>query len=251
MTSSRFSEVAFRSHYLCSPVDPATIEEALSHLVLGDTDRVLDIGCGKGRLLVEIVDRFGCSGLGIDVDETFIAAARELAGSRGLQERIEFRCTDATQVTLEPGFALAACLGSTHVYGTLLATIEALRTVVVPAGHLLLGEGFWRREPDPEYLERLGSAPDELTSHLGNIAAIQGTGLEVVYSHESTLQEWDDFEGLYARSVHEYVAANPEDPEAGQMLDRIERWEDTVERWGRDTLGFGLYLAQVPGEVDA
>lgn len=251
MTTSRFAEVAFRDHYLCSPLDPATVADVLSHVTLRQTDRVLDVGCGKGRLLVELVDRFGCSGVGIDLEEAFIAAAAGLARSRSVEDRIRFECADATTVALQRDFAFAACVGSTHVYGTLINTIEALRALVLPGGELLVGEGFWRKDPDPEYLERLGSTRDELTSHLGNFATLQDAGLEVVYAHESSLREWGDFEGLYARSIHEHVEENPDDPEAAQMLERIEQWEETVARWGRDTLGFGIYLARLPGDPDA
>jgi len=31
------------------------------------------------------------------------------------------------------------------------------------------------------------------------------------------------------------------------MLERIRRWRDGYLRWGRDTLGFGLYLFYRPG----
>jgi hypothetical protein len=31
------------------------------------------------------------------------------------------------------------------------------------------------------------------------------------------------------------------------MLERIRRWRDAYLRWGRDTLGFGVYLFHRPG----
>ena len=37
---------------------------------------VLDVGCGDGRLLNAICDGFGCTGLGIDLDQRRISAAR-------------------------------------------------------------------------------------------------------------------------------------------------------------------------------
>ncbi len=39
---------------------------------------------------------------------------------------------------------------------------------------------------------------------------------------------------------------HPDDPDAPAMLDRIRRWRDGYLRWGRDTMGFALYLHRVP-----
>jgi hypothetical protein len=41
--------------------------------------------------------------------------------------------------------------------------------------------------------------------------------------------------------------AHPDDPDRDAMLKRIRNWRDAYLRWGRSTLGFGLYLFQKAG----
>ena len=53
--------------------------EALDTLGLGPGDRVLDAGCGAGELLVDLAERHGCGGLGVDTSEILIAEARRRA----------------------------------------------------------------------------------------------------------------------------------------------------------------------------
>ena len=69
--------------------------------------------------------------------------------------------------------------------------------------------------------------------------------------------DWDEYEWRYSRSVETFVAENPDDPDAEEMLRKIRTWRDVYLRWGRDTLGFGLYLLMrphsdkvAPGESD-
>jgi len=57
---------------------------------------VLDVACGAGGPALRIVATSGCSVVGIDVHEHALTTASSLAAQRGLAERAEFRCTDAT-----------------------------------------------------------------------------------------------------------------------------------------------------------
>lgn len=50
----------------------------------------------------------------------------------------------------------------THAYGSFRSALESLSRLVRPGGSILIGEGYWRREPDPGYLHLLGAEPDEL-----------------------------------------------------------------------------------------
>ena len=42
-------------------------------------------------------------------------------------------------------------------------------------------------------------------------------------------------------------ASSPTIPDVPAMLERIRRWRDAYLRWGRDTLGFAVYLFYRPG----
>ena len=147
----------------------------------------------------------------------------------------------------EPGtFSAGICIGSTHAIGDYRDTLRGLMKAVRPGGHLLVGEGYWRCDPAPEYLAALGTVKSEFQSHAGNITTGAREGLVPLYSCTSSEEEWDHYEGLYLRAVERYAAAHPEDPDSPAMQAHIRRWRDNYLRWGRHTLGFGLYLFMKP-----
>jgi cyclopropane fatty-acyl-phospholipid synthase-like methyltransferase len=247
MNHTRFTTIAHRDHAHLNPIDPATLERATSDLGLGSGDPVLDVGCGKAALLVDLARRFGARGLGVDINAAFLAEGRALAGRAGVAHAVALVESEAAGLDLAPAtFALGICIGSTHALGGYRETLRALRRLVRRDGHVLVGQGYWRRAPDAEYLERLEATADEMTSHEGNVAAGLEEGLREAGAWVSSLDDWDRYEGLYADTVEAYVAAHPEDRDAPAMGDRIRRWRETYWRWGRDTLGFGLYRFRVP-----
>jgi hypothetical protein len=72
-------------------------------------------------------------------------------------------------------------------------------------------------------------------------------GLVPMHAATASPDEWDEYEWKYNRSIERYVRQQPDDPDAKAMLDRSRRWRDAYLRWGRDTLGFAVYLFYRPG----
>jgi 2-polyprenyl-3-methyl-5-hydroxy-6-metoxy-1,4-benzoquinol methylase len=68
----------------------------LEWLDLSPAKTLLDVCCGAGGPALRIAASTGCSVVGIDVHEQAVTTANSLAAQRGLAERAEFRCTDAT-----------------------------------------------------------------------------------------------------------------------------------------------------------
>jgi cyclopropane fatty-acyl-phospholipid synthase-like methyltransferase len=243
MDHARFSTIAHRDHDYCNPLDPAVLEQVMDRLDLGPGRRVLDVGCGKGALLVRIAERFGARGTGLDINAAFLAEGRAGAERHGVTSLVELLEMEASRLAAEPAsFDAGICIGSSHALGGYPATVRALARLVRPGGAVLVGEGYWRCEPDPEYLDRLGATAEEMSTHEGTIAAGVAAGLESRGAWASSDRDWDRYEDLYARTVETYVATHPDDPDSPAMGERIRRWRETYLRWGRDTLGFGLYL---------
>jgi ubiquinone/menaquinone biosynthesis C-methylase UbiE len=248
MDPLKFTTVAHRDHLYLNPFGPEKMEQMIGLLDLPPSARVFEAGCGKGELLVRLVERYGCSAVGVDVNPAFLDAAREKAHRRVPAADLEFLLCEARTFTAEPAsFDLAIVIGATHAYGDYAATLIALGALVPAGGRILLGEGYWKQQPDPEFLAVLGASADELSSHEGTVARAVAMGFIPAYSAVSTVEELDRYEDLYHRTVEDYVAAHPEDPDAPAMAERIRRWRDAYLRWGRDTLGFGLYLFENTG----
>jgi SAM-dependent methyltransferase len=219
------------------------VQRYVRQLNLSDEGTVLDIGCGRGHVLHLILSQSSKRGIGVDSSPLAIArAANDLAplvaaGRLTLVNEV----FDASRFAAE-SLQLVICIGSTHAAGGYRATLQAAKRLLRAEGLLLIGEGYWKTSPADEYLAFLGMSAEEQSTHLANQAAGVEEGFELLACSQCNLEEWDVYEGQYARNVEAYVAAHDGDPDAPAMLARIHAWRAAYLRWGRDALGFGLYL---------
>ncbi|HEX9708626.1 MAG TPA: methyltransferase type 11, partial [Candidatus Thermoplasmatota archaeon] len=116
-----------------------------------------------------------------------------------------------------------------------------------PGGWVVVGEGFWMREPDPEYLAALGATRDELGEGGWVEEAARGIGLEVVEAWTSTREAWDAYEGALLRGVERYVEEALADRDGPKMLEEQRAFHAAQMRWGRETMGFAVHLFRRPG----
>jgi SAM-dependent methyltransferase len=230
------------------PLDPDAIDEIVGLAGLTAQDRVLDLGCGPGELLIRVAERHGCAGVGIDAAPNQIMAAVARASRRVPQAELRFEIGDAQEAELEAGsFALAACLGSSHALGGTRPTLERLHELVRPGGHVLLADGFWERDPLPGYLQALGATRDELGDFGDLLRAAEAAGLTPVYCHVTSREEWDRYEWRLILNRERYIAAHPDDP----LVPALREWARSTRNrlatpGGRDTLGFAALLLLRP-----
>ncbi len=210
---------------------------------IGPASRVLDVGCGRAELLIRILERTGASGVGVDDWPHAIASARASAAGRVPPDRLDLREERFEPARFEASsFDAALCTGATHALGGLRPALGELHRMLVPGGTAIVGEGHWMREPDSGYLAFLGTTRDELTDHTGNLRAARDAGFDVVRSVVSETSDFDAYENRYAAHVERFFADNPDDPDATAFLARIRAWRAAYLRWGRETLGFALYV---------
>jgi hypothetical protein len=55
-------------------------------------------------------------------------------------------------------------------------------------------------------------------------------------------ETWDEYEGLYRLTMLQFLDRNPDDEDCAAFRAHSDRWYDGYLRWGRDTMGFALYL---------
>ncbi len=214
-----------------NPLELSQIDEAIWRIGLRPEDRVLDIGCGPGELLLLLHGRNGVGGVGMDSSAVQIEAARRMnpAGSG-----LEFVVGDAADHT-GTGYALTACLGSIHALGGLHPGLERMAEMTRPGGWVLLADGFWRREPEPAYLETLGATRDELPDRTALLLAGERHGLTTTYVAETSDEAFDRYE--WALIHNGEVDGRPE----------VREWAARARAryagpGGRGTLGFALIL---------
>jgi len=230
-------------------------DEKADHLIrileLSEGDRVIDVGCGKGEFLLQLVEHFKAQGLGIDCHSGVIAIARESAETRISRGSCDFRQSDICDLSLaDNSFAAAICIGSTHAYGVgkmaFPNALKELKKMVKPGGKILIGEGYWKQTPDPEYLKRIGDPVGIYHTHHEIIQFAESQGLSTLYALVSNEDEWDQFEWSHQMNIVKESQLRPMDPEVSEKLLRRKQWMEGYLRWGRSTMGFGFYLFQNP-----
>ena len=209
----------------------------------GPAPALLDVGCGKGEILVRALEQLGGTGVGIEPNPAFAAEARARVASRLGGHRAVIHETRFADAPLPAApFDFGICTGSIHAFGDWPAALAAHARLVKPGSFALLGPGYWQRPPHPDDLAAFGGAADELHSLPETLAFAERAGWRVIAHHASTMDEWDGYEHGYAASMRAWCDANGGDPDAASFRERIERWADAYARWGRDTMGYALVL---------
>lgn len=245
LNQTRFTTIAHRDHAICNPISIEKLEHLFALLDLPAEARVVDIGCGKAEMLLRLIGRFGCTAIGVDTNPHFLAEARGRAFDQGVSGQLELLEGDVTKMKLATeAFDAALCVGATHAYGDLAACLKGLRALVRPGGKIIVGEGLWIQKPDLAYLKALGAKLTDYTDHAGNVAAGIAEKLVYLYSAVADQDDFDHYEGLYNRAVETWCLENPRDPDVAAARERIRGWREAYLKWGRDTLGFGVYLFQ-------
>lgn len=228
-----------------NPLSEDDVDEMIEALELDSGARVLDLGCGKAEVLIRIAERYpNVHGFGLDKSPPVLAEARAAAAERVPEAKLALLEEDVREYAPEPGsFELVISMGGVAFRGGVGATLAVLSGLVAPGGNILFGEGYWRQEPDPEYLVALGAAREELKDYEGTIQAAEEAGLRLLRAVTSSVEDWDRYEDRWAANGERYAAAH--DGEAG--VQELSEWIAAGrERYrglgGRETLGFGLFL---------
>ncbi len=245
MDPKKLSHIAHSTHTLYNPLSLQKLDRALGLVPLTADSRVVDFGAGRCEVLIQLVERCGCSALAVENDQTFVDLAHHEAALRIPGKRLRIACQEAAKfLDANPAcnFDLALCIGATHAFGTYRDTLERLRTCVRPEGWLLVAECYWRQPPAAEYLRFLECDGSVYATHEGNIRTAEELGLVPLWASVASDDDWDEYEWRYRMNVEEYAREHPDDPDHDAMLDRIRSWNRAYLTWGRSTLGFGLYL---------
>lgn len=239
-----------RKLLLRNPLPLQTVQRCLTVLTQDwgsqQVARVFDVGCGNGEVLAQLRElrlnqaAADCAVLGIDPD----ASALELAADRhaALQlltkaqptESPRWEATGWQSTSASDGpWQAALCLGSRHAFGTdpMAADrmVNELAERIDAAGKLFLADGYWRREPEAEYLDATGLSKQELEPLHHWHDRFTRAGFELIEEALVSPQEFAEYESPFWQQGGEHWTA----------------WRAAFKRWGHDTMGFaGWVLAR-------
>jgi hypothetical protein len=239
----KYFAIGHADHVFCNPMSEAKFDEMIGLITLAPGDRVVDIACGKAEFLVRVVEKWGCSGVGVDLSPPCVADARAKAESRGVARSLEvLECEGSKYEAAPESFQAAVCLGASWIWGGYAGMLDAMSNFASPGGFVLLGEPFWRRVPSEAHREATGLQPDSFDTHAGNLRAGEERGLTPLHSIVSSEDDWDHYEGRQWYATERYAAENPDDPDVPELLAAMRKNREQYLSWGRDELGWAIYL---------
>ena len=244
MDKWKYYDIRHKRHLLCNPMNKEKFERLCRLLRLESEARVLDIACGKGEFLIRLAELHHISGVGVDISPYCISDCLKKRRNRVPNCNVEFIEMDGAKYKPErsESFDLTMCIGASWIYGGYRGTLCALKKMTKQGGLIIVGEPFWLKEPSEEYLKADKMKREDFRTHYENVKAGEKEGLTCIYTMASNHDDWDHYETLGWWSINEYKKTNPNDQDNPELLKRKNCEKETYLRWGRETLGWAIYV---------
>ena len=165
-------------------------------------ERLLDIGCGWGGLIIHAVEKYGVSALGVTLSEPQAALANERIRQRGLADRCRVEVRDYRQIDGPGSFDKVASIGMVeHVGEQLLPEYFRQAWRLLRPGGAFLNHGIgYRRDPSRDTRRSFSQAfvfPDsdpvavDISNRIAEDAGFETRDVECLREHYMlTLRHW-------------------------------------------------------------
>jgi hypothetical protein len=140
------------------PSPPEVVEKMLEMARVTADDVVYDLGCGDGRVVVAAARKYRARGVGVELDPTLVARARDEARRQGVEGRVAIREGDLFAADFGDATVVALYL-LPRLNARLLPRLKTLRPGTRIVSHAFPIDGV-----RPERVARFRSA-DGLTEH--------------------------------------------------------------------------------------
>lgn len=174
-------------------VQPEVLFDLAQAVGAGPTTQVVDVGCGTGDKDCELVRRFGCQVLGVELVESNLNRARDYVAEQGLAGNIRLVSGSIGQIpAADAAFDIVWCRDMLEHVPDLDAAFGECRRVIRAGGAMLLLSAFATDDLSPRELARaagpLSIVPESLDRQRV-LATIARQGFQI----EQTIEAGGDF----------------------------------------------------------
>lgn len=118
----------------------------------GPYSKILDLGCGKGAVSVELASRLKIPVKGIDIIPEFIRFATQKAKEHGVEDLCRFVTEDINlSVEKERDYDCVVFASVGNVLGNTAETLYRLKQTIKPGGYLIIDDAYLPEGQDIKY----------------------------------------------------------------------------------------------------
>jgi SAM-dependent methyltransferase len=217
------------------------IIELLQPLNLPAGARVLDLGCGKGAVLLALAEELGFQCVGVDAFQPFVEAAQHTARARGLADKCTFRCADLHDAVADlKDFDVAMMLGVGLAVGDQKKIVGLLRGCVRPGGTMVVDDAFL-----PEGVETPVPGYEGYADYQTTLARLQAFGDRIITEDnvpgDQREQEIRADTERIRRRAEELIEKHPE---AAELIRGYVRRQEREADLARESISDATWLLQ-------
>lgn len=161
------------------------LDHVCRKLRLQPGERLLDLGCGWGGLVIHAAEHYGVRAFGVTLSRAQAELAQERIARLGLQGQCRVENLDYREVDDPDGFDKLACVGMFEHVGEarLLDCLKRAHRLMRPGG-VFLNHGIARGyhfpvQPEPSFISRYVFPDGELVPVSTTLVAAENAGFEV------------------------------------------------------------------------
>jgi arsenite methyltransferase len=171
----------------------STTKELIELCSIDEDTYVLEVGCGVGATACYMAKKLGCRVLGVDIRPSMIERAKERASRERVEDRVEFRMADATDLPFEDAtFDVVLVESVTTFIDDKASAIREYARVAKPGGCVGLNEEIWLKTPPPQemvdYAARTWDIHIEIVTLDRWVDLLEASGLKVTLASPRTFE---------------------------------------------------------------
>lgn len=241
MDQNKYAVIAHSELAYDSPINDVMVDDVADLMLLEAGSRVLDVGCAKAEILLRMASRCQVQAFGVDTSEPFLQAAHEAIASRHPAADITLH-QQAIEAITPDNYDTVMCVNSSDLYGTYDDALRAIVPLARAGGMVMMGDYYWLKPPSEAVATALKLPAESIHDYAGSIAAGEALGLTPLYVTTSARPDLDRYEWLQIHALELYAIEHPDDPDVPAMSARIRQRRSAYIQYGREYLGFGLFL---------